>query len=99
MKNSSDKLERLFRQARSTAPEDPQPASAFWQTRVLANWASPQAQGELFWSALHRNVRQGVICAAIFMGICILWSLNSPVQDTEVDFDLASFELRVDVMP
>ncbi|HUR47334.1 MAG TPA: hypothetical protein VMZ27_15740 [Candidatus Saccharimonadales bacterium] len=99
MKNSSDKLERLFRQARSAEPAGAESPSGYWQTRVLAHWEPSNAQRELLWSALHRNVRRGVICAAVFMGICILWSLNAPLQDTEADFDLASYELRVDGMP
>ena len=95
MKRSEDKLDRLFALARQAPPADEQAVSAHWQTRVLAFWRPANAQGEL-WSFLHARVRGGFVCAAVLMFACILWSLNTPDQDTDNDFDLASFELRVD---
>jgi hypothetical protein len=95
MKNSDAKLDRLFELARRAPAMAESPATSHWQTRVLAHWPPSQPHTEL-WSSLHRNVRRGFICAAIFMCACILWSLNSSSQDTEADFDIASFELRVD---
>src|SRR3954468_23366986 len=95
MKRSKDKLGRLLDLARQLPTATEQAVAAHWQTRVLAHWRPANVQGEL-WSLIHRNVRRGFVCAAVFMFACILWSLNTPVQDTDNDFDLASFELRVD---
>jgi hypothetical protein len=95
MKKSDAKLERLFALARQ-APDATEPQlSPHWQTRVLARWDRTALQGD-FWVSLHRNLRRGFVCAAVFMFVCIVWSMNAPVAETEADFDLASFELHVD---
>ena len=95
MNKTTLKLERLFALARQAPPAVEAPVSSHWQTRVLTHWERGALHGE-FWVSLHRNLRRGFVCAAVFMFVCILWSMNTPVGDTEADFDLASFELRVD---
>jgi type VI protein secretion system component VasF len=95
MKKSEDKLERLLALARQ-APTPATPTVApHWQTRVLADRRPANLHAEL-WGFLHAKVRGGFVFAAVLMLACILWALNTPVQETENDFDLASFELRVD---
>jgi len=95
MKKSDDKLDRLFALARQAPPAPGEAAGAHWQSRVLAHWHPAGAHGEL-WSFLHATVRRGFLCAALLMFACIVWSLNAPDQDTDNDFDIASFELHVD---
>jgi|tagenome__1003787_1003787.scaffolds.fasta_scaffold17421438_2 hypothetical protein len=95
MKRSKDKLGRLLDLARQSPTATEQAVAAHWQTRVLAHWRPANGPGEL-WSFLHARVRGGFVCAAVLMFACILWSLNTPDQDTDNDSDLASFELRVD---
>ncbi len=95
MKRPQDNLERLLALARQAAPTSEAMPPPHWQTRVLAHWHPANAQGEL-WSFVHAKVRGGFVFATVLMFACILWSLNSPVQDNDNDFDMASFELRVD---
>jgi hypothetical protein len=95
MRKSDAKLERLFTIARHAPATREAPLPSHWQTRVLARWDRAALQGE-FWVSLHRNLRRGFVCAAVFMFVCIVWSMNAPVAETEADFDLASFELRMD---
>ena len=95
MRKSDAKLDRLFALTRQAPAATEAPLSAHLQTRVLAHWDRPALAGE-FWVSLHRNLRRGFVCAALFMFVCIVWSMNTPVGETEADFDLASFELRVD---
>ena len=98
MKNHDEQLNRLFKAARRAPPaSESSELTGHLETRLLAQWRTSAAEprGGSFTPLL----RWALMGAAAVMLLSIAWAATSPRDDSDGDDDVASYELREDLMP
>jgi hypothetical protein len=98
MKDQDEQLNRLFKAARRAPPaSESSQLPGHLETRLLAQWRSSavEPRGGGFASLL----RWALMGAAAVMLLSIAWASTSPRDDSDNDDDVASYELREDLMP
>lgn len=98
MKRDEASLERLLAAARAVGDEPEVALPGYLRTRLLAQWRSGSGPDEAM-QGLILLFRRALICAGIFMIVCVALSYHELTRPPESDVAIANYELRADVMP
>jgi hypothetical protein len=91
-------LSRLFKAARVTPQQLPEPMPEQLQTRILARWRSGPGVDD-FMMFVGVIFRRALIGAGVVMLFCIAWSYEGLISPPENDLALGNYEMREEVLP